>query len=166
MLRWLFYGFLTTIVLAVLSNLIARFATMRRKGQTVRRLSAPGVLLWTVLFLGFGISIVIWLSSYVRDVSSLLAFVLCALYIVIVVVLAAFLLFHHVFWTEEGIGSWDPWQKSRFVRWSEARRIAHYPLIGLRSVSDGRSRVFYSPWFDGAAELDRFVSARRIGEPS
>lgn len=163
MLRWLLIGFITTAGLALLSNLIARFAAVRRKGQDVHRLTPSGPMLWTVLVMAFGISVVIWLSSYVRDYSGALALVMCVVYIVVIAALACFLLFHHVFWTVEGIGSWDPWRKGRFVRWNEVRAIRHLSLIGVICVDDGISTIIYSPFFSGASALSAFLARRNIG---
>ena len=164
MLRWLLMGLVSTAVLALLSNLVARLAAVRRKGQIVHRLTAPGPMLWTVLMLAFGISVVIWLSSYVRDYSGPLALLMCVIYIalVLVLVLAGYLLFHHVFWTSDGIGSWDPWRKGRFIRWSEVTAIRHLTPLGLILIEDSASRVVYSPFFDGASELAAFLAANRI----
>lgn len=163
MLRWLLIGFVTTAGLALISNLIARFAAVRRKGQDVHRLTPSGPMLWTVLVMAFGISVVIWLSSYVRDYSGPLALAMCLAYIAIVAVLAVFLLFHHVFWTAEGIGSWDPWRKGRFVRWSEVRAIRRMRLIGIICVDDGMSAIIYSSFFSGAGALSAFLARRGVG---
>lgn len=162
MLRWLLIGLLTTAGMALLSGLIARFAAVRRKGQEVHRLTPPGALLWAVLFLGFGITVVIWLSSYVRDYSGPLALAMCVVYILVVLLLAVFLLFHHVFWTNDGIGSWDPWRKARFIRWSEVTKIERLRLLPIVIVADGSTRIIYSPVFLGAQELAAFLSARRM----
>ena len=163
MLRWLLIGFITTAALALISNLIARLAAVRRKGQDVHRLTPSGPMLWTVLVMAFGISVVIWLSSHVREYSGALALLMCVVYIVAVATLACFLLFHHVFWTIEGIGSWDPWRKGRFVRWSEVRAIRHMRLIGVIGVDDGITTIIYSPFFGGAAALSAFLARRGIG---
>lgn len=166
MLRVLFTGFVAMIALALASRLIARLSRVRRKGDIIHPLSPPAALLWGVLFMAFGISVVVWLSSYVREISGVLALAMSALYIAVVAVLAAFLLFHHVFWTKEGIGSWDPWRKAQFVRWREVTLIRHYGLLGLASIADGKSTVIYSPYFRGAKDLAFFLEANRIGAPA
>ena len=166
MMRWLLMGLVTTAALALLSRLIARFAVVKRKGLEVHRLTATGTMSWTVLFLAFGMSVVIWLASYVRDVSGVLAILMCVLYFLFVAVLAALLLFHHVFWTLDGLGSWDPWRKGRFVRWGDVTQIRRLPVLGLMMVYDKQSAIIFSTYFHGGADLSNFLRSRGLGSPA
>jgi hypothetical protein len=67
-----------------------------------------------------------------------------------------------VFWTAEGIGTWDPFRKQRFVRFDDVAEVRSVPRVATW-VADGRTRIGFAAWRTGADELARFIAVRCAG---
>lgn len=160
MLRWLFLLLVGAILFAAFTRLVAALGLRRQVGQTVHRLSPSGGMFWTVIFLALGMAVVLYAASFLRDVSRIAEITVCLVYGAIAAGLGLVVFCYQVFWTLDGIGSWDPWRKRRFMRWDDVVEVARWPSLTLVRIKDRRMAISYSTWFDGAAELQAFLTRR------
>lgn len=160
MLRWLFFLLVGAILFAAFTRLVTALGLRRQAGQTVHRLSPSGGMFWAVIFLALGMMVVTYAASFLRDVSRLAEVAICLAYGAVAAGLGLVVFCYQVYWTLDGIGSWDPWRKRRFVRWDDVVEVARLPFLTLVRVKDRRVAISYSTWFDGAAELQAFLARR------
>lgn len=154
MLRAFLFAIAVSIVLAVVAKLVVRWK-FGGKGRTLRRLTPHGAVEYGTLVAVIGVALLFTLASRFEDGFGVLSAV--ALVLAAPVGLAVYAVFlTHVFWTHEGVGSWDPIRKQRWVPWARVTDIGFSALTQSHHVGDGDTRIAFSRFRTGLSELLAF----------
>jgi hypothetical protein len=159
MLRALFIGLVVSAAMAIAARLIARWRFGGR-GRDIRRLAPHGAVEYGSFVLMIAAASAMTLVQR-GETGSAIAVPL-ALTVLLVAVVDAYAVFiTQMFWTNDGLGAWDPLRKQRFIRWADVTswKASWHGTY----VSDGRGTIGVAPWRVGTAELRRFLEARHGG---
>ena len=157
MLRAILIGFVVSAAMALAARLIVRWRFGGR-GRSVRRLKPHGAVEYGSFVLLIAAAGAITLIQRAADGLGPAGWALSALIMLVVVADAYTVFLTQLFWTNEGLGSWDPIRKQRFIRWADVTRCRvrwHGTYL-----ADGASSIGFAPWRDGADELRRFLKVR------
>ena len=157
MLRALVLGFFVSAAMALAARLISRWRFGGR-GQSIRRLKPHGAIEYgSFVLLVAAAGAVTFVQRSEQDVGPA-GWILVAILLALAIADAYAVFLTQLFWTSEGIGSWDPIRKQRFLRWADVTsctRAWHGTYL-----SDGRTSIGFAPWRDGSDELRNFIAVR------
>jgi hypothetical protein len=164
MIRAALIAFATSLALALAARFIVRWR-FGGKGRTINRLRPSGPFEYTAFALVVLTTITATTAQRIDEDWSVWVWVLALLLGLVAAATSAIVFFIHVFWTVEGIGSWDPWRKQRFIRWEHVRKVGWSPWQQAWFVSDGSTVITYSKLRNGVEELNTFIERRMNPAP-
>lgn len=164
MIRAALIAFATSLALALAARFIVRWR-FGGKGKTINRLRPSGPFEYAAFALVVLTTIAMTTAQRIDDDWSAWVWVLAIILGLVAFAISAIVFFTHVFWTVEGIGSWDPWRKQRFIRWEHVRKVGWSRWQQAWIVSDGTVTIAYSPLRTGVDDLNAFIARRMNPAP-
>jgi magnesium-transporting ATPase (P-type) len=159
MLRAMLIGALVSAAIALAARLVVRWKFGGK--SKVKRLKPHGAVEYATFALVMLTAVLVTTAQRAEGATGLVW--LAALALGVSATVASVAVFAtQVFWTAEGIGTWDPFRKQRFVRFDDVAEVRAVPRVAT-FVSDGRTRIGFAAWRTGADELARFIALRCAG---